>query len=448
MKTTNPVLDTIIESQTQIINNWMDSAKKMQSALAKGNIASDGQQLYKEYFDKQMDILNSMKNSAGSMFGQSENNPQDFFRNWFNQQATYAKQMADFNQSIQSSFNNFGRPAQEYTNAFGQANSAFTGIYDAWINALNASYDSLSRQMNGTFNKDVFGNFVQGSQVYTRMQEFFQPMAEAMQKGKFNVDAFREYFTPESYKNLARQMFGNFYNDASIREVYDNAIRQIQDFFTTQNNLSKEYFTQVKNITDTMPQLFAGGAAGQMKEFYGQIQNVFGKTFEPLLKLANPGKEKENIEALIVLMDRVAEYTVKQAELQALLQNTARKAVEDVGTSFAEKFADPKNLAKAPDAQELYSEWVKVNEKLFTDLFASEEFSKVKGETLNLSMDVKKHFESQFESSFKHFPVVFKSEVEELHKIIHDLKKQVRELKSEISGVVADEDKSAKTRKK
>jgi predicted component of type VI protein secretion system len=80
MKTTNPVLDTIIESQTQIINNWMDSAKKMQSALAKGNIASDGQQLYKEYFDKQMDILNSMKNSAGSMFGQSENNPQDFFQ--------------------------------------------------------------------------------------------------------------------------------------------------------------------------------------------------------------------------------------------------------------------------------------------------------------------------------------------------------------------------------
>jgi hypothetical protein len=35
-----------------------------------------------------------------------------------------------------------------------------------------------------------------------------------------------------------------------------------------------------------------------MKDFYGQMQNVFGKTFEPLLKIANPGKEKENAEAV------------------------------------------------------------------------------------------------------------------------------------------------------
>lgn len=446
MKTTNPVLDSIIESQSQFINNWMESTKKMQSAFAKGNIASEGQHLYKEYFDRQMDILNNMKESAGSVFGQQQNNPQDIFRNWINQQAAYAKQMADFTQSIQNSFSSFGRPANDYANSFTQANSAFSGIYNSWLNALNNTYDSLSRQMNGTFNKEVFGNFMQGNQVYARMQEFFQPMAEAMQKGQFNMEAFRSYFTPESYRNLSRQMFGNFYNDASIKEVYDSAIKQIQEFFATQNNLGKEYFEQIKQLGDTMPQLFTGSA--QAKEFYAQVQNLFGKTFEPLLKLVNPGKEKEHIESLIALMDRVAEYTVRQAELQALVQNTARKAVEETAASFAEKFNDGKALASTPNAQELYNEWIKKNEKFFTDLFGSEEFSKVKGEALNLSMELKKEFEKQFESSFRHFPVVFKSEVEELYKTIHDLKKQVRELKSELAGTPVEEERSAKPRKK
>jgi polyhydroxyalkanoate synthesis regulator phasin len=336
--------------------------------------------------------------------------------------------------------------------AFGQSNTAFTNVYNSWLNTLNASYDALSRNMNGTLNKDVFNNFMQGSQVYAKMQEFFQPMANAMQKGQFNMEAFKQYFSPESYKSLTKQMFGNFYNEASIKDVYDNAIKQIQEFFGSQNNLSKEYFAQMKNMSENIPQMFAGSGAEGLKEFYTQIQNVFGKTFEPLLKLVNPGKEKENIEVLISFMDRIAEYSIKQAELQTLLQNTAKKGIEEIATRYAEKFADPKSLTQVPSAQEMYSEWVKVNEELFTKLFSSDEFSKVKGETLNMSMEVKKHFENQFENTFRNLPVVFKSEIEELQKTIHDLKKQVRDLKSEMANVAglehSEEDRSSKNRKK
>ncbi len=97
----------------------------------------------------------------------------------------------------------------------------------------------------------------------------------------------------------------------------------------------------------------------------------------------------------------------------------------------------------------MFSEWVKTNEELFTDLFSSEEFSKVKGETLNLSMEVKKYFEQQFENNFRNFPVVFKSEVDELYKTIHELKKQVRELKAQLNEPeLVEEGKSAKSRKK
>lgn len=454
MKTSNPVIDTLVESQTQFVNNWIDSAKKMQSAFTSGNITTEGQSLYKEYFDKQMGILNNMQQSSANMFTGSETNPQEFFKNWFNQQATYAKQMADFNQSINSSFSSFGKPAQDYMANFGQTNTTFTNMYNSWLNTFNSSFDSMSKNMNNTFNKDVFTNFMQGNQVYAKMQEFFQPMSSMMQKGQFNMDAFKNQFTADAYTNLTKQMFGNLYNQSSIQQVYDNGIKQLQDFFANQNNLGKEYYAQMQNITKDFPKLFpANDTLGSMKDFYGQVNNVFGKTFEPLLKLVNAGKEKENAEAMIALMDRMTEYSIKQAELQSFLTSTAKKGVEKIAQEYSEKYNNHKALTQMPNAQEMYAEWVKVNETLFTELFASEEFSKVKGEALNLSMDVKKHFEKQFESTFASYPVVFKSEVEELQKTIYDLKKQVKDLQSKVStqpitAVEADEDKTAKARKK
>lgn len=426
----NPVIDTLIENQTQFVNNWLESAKKMQTAFTSGNIVSEGQNLYKEYFDKQLNVLNNMQQNFGT---QNANNPQEFFKNWFNQQAAYAKQMADFNQSIQNSFANFGKPAQDYMSSFGQSNTAFTNIYNAWLNTLNASYDSLSKNMNNAFNKDVFANFFQGNQTYAKMQEFFQPMVNMMQKGQFNAEAFKNMFSTESYANLSKQMFGNLYNESSVKEFYDNSIKQLQNFFANQNNLGKEFYAQMQNLNNNFPQLFNNTAIENLKDFQEKIQDVFGKTFEPLLKVAAPGKEKENAEALISLMDRVADLSIKQAELQSFLQTTTKSSIEKIAQQYAEKCSNLKELPQIPTVQELYSEWVKINEQLFTELFASEEFSKVKGEALNLSMDVKKHFEKQFENVFANTPVVFKSEVEELQKTIHDLKKQVKDLQSKIA---------------
>ena len=85
MKTSNPFIDSMVETQTQYLNTWMDSAKKMQAALSNGNIAHEGQTIFKELLEKQMSILNGMQQSSANMFNAGEKNPQEFFKNWFNQ---------------------------------------------------------------------------------------------------------------------------------------------------------------------------------------------------------------------------------------------------------------------------------------------------------------------------------------------------------------------------
>jgi polyhydroxyalkanoate synthase subunit PhaE len=458
MKTNNPVLDTIIENQSEFINKWMDSAKKMQSTFTgnaaeadktgKEHTANEGQPM-KEFFDKQMDLLKTWSQASGSLFSQKASSPQEFFSNWFNQQSAFAKQMTDLTQDMQKNFMNSGKSVQDMFSGFSGGNNNFTNVYNSWLQAINASSESMAKNMNAGFGKDVFQNFMQGNQVFARLQEFFQPMMQHMQNGSFNSESFKNFFASESYRNLAKQMFGNLYDETFIKEVFDNGIKNLHEFFTSQNDLGKEYYSRMQDSAKNLSEVITQGRT----DLFSRFTNVFSQTFEPMLKLVTPGKEKEQAEATIALLDRFAAYSLRQAELQALIQNTLRKGIEKVTEELGEKFSKA-DLTKI-STQEIYSEWVKVNEKLLTELFASEDFSKIKGEALNLGLEVKKNFEQQFQSSLSHLPFVFKSEADELYKTIHELKKQVRELKDKVSlqnntpaAELHHEEKDAKPRKK
>ena len=102
MKTSNPVIDAVVESQNQFVSNWMESAKKIQSSFEGGHIASEGQTLYKEYFDKQMNVFKNFQKNTGNILKMETENPMEFFKNWFNKKASYAKSMTEFNQNIQN----------------------------------------------------------------------------------------------------------------------------------------------------------------------------------------------------------------------------------------------------------------------------------------------------------------------------------------------------------
>ncbi|MGZ3883993.1 MAG: poly(R)-hydroxyalkanoic acid synthase subunit PhaE [Bacteroidia bacterium] len=448
MKTNNPFLDNLIEAQTNVVNNWVDTTKKVQAAITSGSISHEGQNIYKDWYEKQMGLIGGMQPNAGGFFG-NENKPEEFFKNWYNQQLGQVKQMTDFNQSIYNSYANFGKPATDYVNGFNTANTAWTNIYNSWTNTLNTAYDTYSKNFSTPFNQDVFKNLFDSNTVYLKAQEAFQPMLKAIQANDFSAETWKNIYNVDKYKALNEQLFGSFFNGGTIKDVYEKATKQVQNFFVNQNGLSKEYYEQLKNMGTEFPQLFSGNFA-KIKDLYSNVNNVFAKTFEPVLKLVSPGKEKENTEAALALMDKIAEYVIKQNELQVALSASTQKSVEAIAKQYAEKYKNAKP-GEFPAFNEVYNDWVKTNEQFLAELFATEEFSKIKAETLSLSMDVKKQFEKQFENVFENYPVVFRSEIEELYKTIYDLKKTVKDLQTKLAlntTELFEDDKASKTRKK
>lgn len=446
---TNPIFDNMIEAQTQAINNWVDSTKKFQSAFTSGSITTEGQSIYKEWLDKQMSLFGGIQANFTNAAGENAK-PEEFFKNWYTQQMEQVKKMTDFNQSLYNSFANFGKNPADYAANFNNVNSAWTNIYNNWMGALNNTYDAFAKNIPGGVNKDAFKNFFEGSQVYLKLQQFWQPALDAFKNGNFNAEAFKKFYTPENYKQVTETLFNSWFHTANMKDVFDASIKNIHEFFTSQNNLSKEYNQAFKNLANEYPQL-VGGDFAKLADLYKNANNVFAKTFEPVLKLAGAGKEKVAIEENIALLDKIAEFSVKQAQLQYQLYTTTQQAVEATSKKAFEKYEKlSPEAAKAQSFNEFYNEWVKTNEDLFTGLFASEDFSKLKGDLLNISMDVKKHFEKQFENVFNVYPVVFRSEVDELYKTIHDLKKQVKALEARLGNgtLELDEEKAAKAKKK
>jgi poly[(R)-3-hydroxyalkanoate] polymerase subunit PhaE len=445
MKTNNQFLDSIIETQTEAINSWVDSTKKIQTALVGGNIATEAQTIYKEWMDKQMGVFSGMQANFSKV---DTNKPEEFFKNWYNQQLAEVKKMTDFNQGLFSTISNFGKSPADYMTNYNQSNLAWTNIYNTWISTLNTTYDTFSKNIPSALNKDAFKNIFEGNKVYLKLQEFWQPAFASFQNGNFSVDGFKKFIQPDAYKAITEQMFQSMYGQATLKDVFDASIKKIQDYFVNQHNLSKEYTSTFTNISNEFPQLVSGDFA-KLTDMYKHAQNVFAKSFEPILKLTQAGKEKEAIEANIELLDKISEYSVKQAQLQQHLYATTQKAMEEAAKKAFEKMT-PETLQQQ-SFTEFYNEWLKTNETLFTELFESSEYSKLKGEILSISMDVKKQFEKQYESVFAIYPIVFKSETEELYKTVYELKKQVKALETRIAAQGAaslsfdDEDRTTKT---
>ena len=136
------------------------------------------------------------------------------------------------------------------------------------------------------------------------------------------------------------------------------------------------------------------------------------------------------MELAVESLDKSTTYSIKLAQIQYLLNKTGENVAEEVGKLIVEK---SKKLELTNSFQTFFNDWVAINEKHYTKLYATEEFSKLKAELTTLSLDVKKNIEQQFENKIEHLPLVVKSELNELYQTIHDLKKTIKALESKVN---------------
>ena len=447
MSNTNEIFETIVDTQKKSIETLVETSNKIQEALKSGNALEKTTEIYQNWWNTQLSLLNNVSSQTKVEVENTQAKTEDFYKNAYETQIEAIKKASDFNLNFFNTMSNFGKKSNETNDQFQAAYSNWNTLFESWTKSLNTTFESLNSSFPKAFSPELFQNTMNTNTLFLKLQNFYQPYFNAVKGGNFSVDSLKTLFDPAQYKKITEETFSNFFQGQNLNKLIETNTKLIHDFFQKQQNTTKEYKEFCNVFTEKFPTIISNDF-GKFNDSFKNINGSYKDLFEPALKLISNAKEKENIELAVESLDKSTTYSIKLAQIQYLLNKTGQNVAEEVGKLIAEK---SKSLDLSNSFQTFFNDWVAINEKHYTQLYATEEFSKLKAELTTLSLDVKKNIEQQFENKIEHLPLVVKSELNELYQTIHDLKKTIKALEAKVnttSKATASTTKTTATSKK
>jgi hypothetical protein len=435
MNNSKELFETVMETQQKAMNSFVETANKFQEAMKSENPMEKSTEVYKNWWENQMAMFNNnttehkTENKANATFEKSE----EFFKNMYTSQLDAFKKAADFNLGMYNTLNSFGKSTTESNQNFLDLNSTWNTLFESWNKTLNSTMHSLNSMMPGSTHQELFKNAMNTNALYFKLQDFYKPFFQAFQTKDFSYEGMKNMFDPSNYKKVTEELFNSFFPTTNLNTMLESNMKMVKDFFANNTTVNKDFQEYWKLFTDKFPHLISGDFAKFTDTFKG-FNSSLTETFSPMMKLVAPSKEKENVELAMVNFDKATAYQLKLNELQNHLYKTGQHVSTDMFTYLTEKM---KETTMTTSFQPFFNEWVNINEKHYTTLFSTEEFSKLKADLTTLSFEIKKNLEKQFENRIESLPLVVKSEMDELYKTIHDLKRTVKTLESKLSNETA-----------
>jgi polyhydroxyalkanoate synthesis regulator phasin len=206
---------------------------------------------------------------------------------------------------------------------------------------------------------------------------------------------------------------------------------QIKNMFEVANNFNRHLQEQYTNaIPENMKSMFPFNLNGT--DAMNPDSNVFSmymRNVMPVFRFFNPGKEGELKENTVLLLEKMALYNQKAAELQQHIYVTGAKNWEQF---LLEGFEQSKKGVDLGNTQEMFQKWVTKNEEAFTELFKSDAYSKLQGELVDLNLEIRQRNEKIAEEMMQSLPVVLRSEADELYTTIYELRKRLHAVEKQL----------------
>ncbi len=451
MKNSKEMMESMVDASKETVQNWMETANNAQKNIFSGKGLENNSELYKNWLSNQMNIFRKAtnetsdhKSETSTTSGNEKNGSiNEFFQTWYNQQMDSVKKITDFNQQLIQSWmsSNF-----QATNPMMNMGNAMNPMMNTWTSTLQQSFENLSKMMNPGINKDSFMNLFSTQALVQQMQSFYQPFQNAMQTGNMDWSKMNSFIQPDQYKNIMESMFSSLFPNQNIKETFNQYVKMVHEYFHMNQDANRSAWEALQVTMKNYPDMLSGDM-GKMMSVYAQVNQTYTKIMDPFMKMMSPGKEKERMQEMLDTMDKMAVYMIKQNQLQYLVYSTGNKALEDSMKVVMEEFQNQKEITSF---QKFFSNWVSTNEKTFTEMFGSDDYSALKAEVMALGMGLKKDMENQFEQSFANLPLVFRSEMDELYQNVQELRKVVRGLQDQLSlyeGIETPVASTAKTKK-
>lgn len=449
----NSFINEAIDKGTETYNKWLEQQKNAFSGATQK--AEDATQTARENINKANEFsqhwLNNQINWVKQAWEMNQNflknnmpgtdsfktaaNPADWFNtmtenwnkfsSWMNQ-ANQASQMQQQWMNMMQQFN----PAQ-FTDNYKKATESWTGMFGQYNELMKNTFADMQHNMQNATAQDVYNNMVNVASSFGKFYEMWAPFWKSIQDKTFNADQFKKAFNAGAYKEMMDKFFGFMPDNGrqymqQATEWWNNGMKNIAD-------MGKTGYSNGREFMNGMNPLAGHNMFESMMSAYQGWQSAFQQAVSPIAKMVTPNQFTKNTAEWAEIADRMAIYQIKNAEMQYMVYQQGNKVMDKLIENITQKM---ENGTEISSMTALYQEWLNLSDKVYVELFESDEYSKLMAEVSALQLKLKKEIELQSEKMLAGYPVATRSEMDELYKVIYDLKKEVRQLEKmlEIEG--------------
>jgi class III poly(R)-hydroxyalkanoic acid synthase PhaE subunit len=187
------------------------------------------------------------------------------------------------------------------------------------------------------------------------------------------------------------------------------------------------------NVWSSAPGLMGRGVAGDSAAIF-ELSNAYRQAYQQTLgRLAqspNLGMARESTARMQEGFDAFVAWNLANVEYQAVLGEVWEAAFKQFGEDLA---AMAEKEEKIESVRELVMLWTRGAERIFVDAFRSERYTLAQGKLLNATMEYTIAQRRIIEEYMEMFDLPTRSEVDEAHRRIYELRKEVKALKKQVA---------------
>ena len=477
MATNNKIVDAVLETQKKVVDSVVENTKKMAgNNKVLNKTIEKGTDWYKNWLETQKDFFSKVTGSSEAESGKAKgssskshesDNSANFLQSFIDAQANWSKQMMEMGQEAarkfgfdtaanpfaafagnnpfanwQNMMNNNSNPWASWMNqmtaanwmnqmqnnnpfspdAFKKSADNLTTMFNQYYSQLNNNFAEWQKSFeNGTV-QDTYKNMINTAEGLTKFAEMWMPMIKSMQEKTFSMEEYKKLMNPETYKEFMDKFFG--FMPESSREYMNKMSGMFGDSMKHMNEAGMNNYHQMR---DAMNKFSHGGSQvfGNMNNAYTNWMSQMTEAAAPFTKMMTPNQYTNAMQEWNDISRRIAEFNMKNAELQYMVYNQGAKVMDKLAEHTAKKIKDG---GEVTSIIELYQEWLNISDKVYVSLFESSEYSKLMAEVGSMQMKLRKDIDLQTEKMFKDIPVATRSEMDDVYKTIYELKKKVRQL--------------------
>jgi polyhydroxyalkanoate synthase subunit PhaE len=208
-------------------------------------------------------------------------------------------------------------------------------------------------------------------------------------------------------------------NQAELWQIYVKGVQKLAQLWAESLQQSRENGKGV-----------VGGYAGALIELSNLYWNRYEKTFGSVLQSPPLGYAREFNNKLLKGFDAWINFSKANFDYQIVLLDVWLKASEELMRELASSEEKGQTLQ---NWQQLLQVWSSVFDRIFAQTFRSENAIEVQGNFLNSAMSYRLYQQQLMDVFLKMYDLPTRSEVDEVHRTIYELRKEIKSLKKALA---------------